>query len=74
MAAGLVGRPLITEDTLTSVFNQVVARDEQLHSRCKASPLVPGPTSTVVLCPARRPDPDEDDDVPEVLRIGGGGD
>ena len=31
-----------------------------------------GPTSTVGLRPARRPEPEEDDEVFEVLRIGGG--
>ena len=72
VAAGLVGRPLMTEETLTSVFNQVVALEEQLHSLWKASPLVLGPTPTVGLRPVCRPEPEEVDEVFEVLRIGGG--
>ena len=72
VAAGLVGRPLMTEETLTIVFNQVVALEEQLHSLWKASPLVLGPTPTVGLRSARRPEPEEVDEVFEVLRIGDG--
>ena len=72
VAAGLVGRPLMMDETLTIVFNQVVALDEQLHSLWKASPLVLGPTPTVGLRPVCRPEPEEVDEVFEVLRIGGG--